>query len=70
MILSNKGITKALIRMQGCAGWAAPLLLATPEDRFSRDNAQMMEEGNGSALNLVRWEALCCILEQDTLSSA
>ena len=26
MILSNKHITKALIRLRGCAGWSAPLL--------------------------------------------
>ena len=34
MILSNKGITKALIRLRGCAGWSAPLLFANTEDRF------------------------------------
>ena len=36
MMLSNKRITKALIRLRGCAGWYAPLLFAYPEDRFSR----------------------------------
>ena len=30
MILSNKLITKALIRLQGCAGWSVPLLFANP----------------------------------------
>ena len=29
MILSNKPITKARIRLRGCAGWSAPLLFAT-----------------------------------------
>ena len=29
MILSNKRITKALIRLRVCAGWSAPLLFAT-----------------------------------------
>ena len=29
MILSNKPITKALIRLRGCAGWSAILLFAT-----------------------------------------
>ena len=29
MILSNKRITKALIRLRLCAGWAVPLLFAT-----------------------------------------
>ena len=29
-----------LIRLRGCAGWSAPLLLANPqEDRLSRDEA-------------------------------
>ena len=35
MILSKNRITKALIRLGGCAGWFAPVLFATPEDRFS-----------------------------------
>ena len=30
MILSNKQITKALIRLHGCAGWSAPVLFANP----------------------------------------
>ena len=39
MILSNKQITKVLIRLCGCAGWSAPLLFAKPENRISRDEA-------------------------------
>ena len=42
MILCNKEITKALIRMRGCAGWSAPLLFKNPEDRFSHDEAHMI----------------------------
>ena len=30
LILSNKLITKVLIRLRGCAGWSAPLLFANP----------------------------------------
>ena len=30
MIISNKQITKALIRLRGCAGWSAPLLFKKP----------------------------------------
>ena len=41
IILSNKQITKVLIRLRRCAGWSAPLLFATPEDRFSRVEAQI-----------------------------
>ena len=39
MILTSKRITKALISLRVCAGWSAPLLLANPEDRFSRVEA-------------------------------
>ena len=39
MILSKKGITKALISLQGCTGWSAPLLFANHEDRFSHIEA-------------------------------
>ena len=31
MILSNKLMSKALIRLGGCAGWSASLLFANPE---------------------------------------
>ena len=37
MILSKKRITKALIRLRGCAGWSAPLLIANRQRQvFSR----------------------------------
>ena len=37
MILCNKIITKALIRLHRCAGWSAPLLFANPRRQvFSR----------------------------------
>ena len=41
MILSNKPITKVLIRLHRCAGWSAPLLSANPEDRFSHVEAHI-----------------------------
>ena len=41
MILSKTRITKALIRLHGCAGWSAPVLFANPEDRFSRVEAHI-----------------------------
>ena len=41
MVLSKKRITKALIRLRGCAGWSAPMLFANPEDSISRVVAQM-----------------------------
>ena len=44
MILYNKRITKALIRLHRCAGWSAPLLFVNPEDRFSRVKAQIEPE--------------------------
>ena len=43
MILSIKRITKALIRLHGCAVWSAPELFAkNPKDRFSRNEVQIM----------------------------
>ena len=37
MILFIKRITKALIRLRGCAGWSAPVLFANPRRQvFSR----------------------------------
>ena len=46
MILSNKLLTKALIRLRGCAGWSAPLLFTNTEDRFfthrGHDNHSIM----------------------------
>ena len=35
MILSNERKTKALIRLCGCAGWSAPLLFTSPEDKYT-----------------------------------
>ena len=34
MIISKKRITKALIRLRGCAGWSAPVFFATPRRQF------------------------------------
>ena len=39
MMLSKKRITKALIRLHGCAGWSAPLLFANPRGQVSRIKA-------------------------------
>ena len=37
VILSNKGITKALSSLRACAGWSAPLLFTNPQRQvFSR----------------------------------
>ena len=41
MVLSNKRITKVLIRLHRCAGWSMPLLFAHPVDRFSCIEAQI-----------------------------
>ena len=37
-----KQIKKALIRLRGCAGWSAPMLLTKPEDRFSHVKAHIL----------------------------
>ena len=37
MTLLDKGITKALISLRGCAGWSAPVLFVNPRGQvFSR----------------------------------
>ena len=41
MILSNKGITKALIRLRRCVGWFVSVLFANPRRQFSRVEAQL-----------------------------
>ena len=50
MILSNKQITKALIRLCGCAAWSSPLLFPNSEDRFE-DRFSRIE---AHIINLVR----------------
>ena len=42
MKLSNKRITKGLIRLPRCAGWSAHVLFTNPEDRFSRVEAHII----------------------------
>ena len=47
IILSNKQITKALIRLRRCPGWSAPFSFANPKDRFSHVKAHIL---SGKAL--------------------
>ena len=42
MILSKKQLTKTLISQPRCAVWSAPLLIANPEDMFSRVEAPIL----------------------------
>ena len=53
MVLSNKRITKVLIRLRGCAGWSAPVLSANPGGRFSRVEAQIDYDQSGAQQDLV-----------------
>ena len=41
MIISNKRITKVLIRLCGCAGLSVPLLFAKLEEKFASVEAHM-----------------------------
>ena len=44
MILSNKGITKALTSLRRCAGWSAPLLFTNSRRQvFSRRGPYVIE---------------------------
>ena len=40
--LSNERKINALIRMHGCAGWSAPFLFTSPEDRFTHVKTQFV----------------------------
>ena len=42
IILSRHRTTKVLIRLRGCAGWSAPLLVAYDISRFSHDEAHFI----------------------------
>ena len=55
VILSNKRITKALIRLHGCAGWSAPLLFLNPRRRFSRVDAHIRGSGWGSLVFTIHY---------------
>ena len=48
MILFKKRITKVLISLCKCAGWSAPVLFETPEDRFSRVEAHIVPASSHS----------------------
>ena len=43
MILSNKRITKVLIRLCRCTDWSASVLFANPKDRFSHAAAHLIQ---------------------------
>ena len=73
MILSKKGITKALIRLHGCAGWSAPLLFAiTWRQGFSRrgpyspNNHEKYGKLSAWSLILQGWFFSLCILKIQT----
>ena len=42
MLLSKRRITKALIRLRGCAGWSAPVLFANPQRQVFSCEAQFI----------------------------
>ena len=61
MMLSNKRITKALIRLRGCAGWSAPLLFANLRRQvFSRRGPIILDSKWMVILLLIR-----CLLNID-----
>ena len=51
-------ITKAWIRVCGCAGWSAPLLFAYNEVRFSHDKAHIMHKQQQDQHNLCAQQRL------------
>ena len=55
MIICNKWIIKALIRLGRCAGWSAHLLFGNPRRQFSRDEAHITVEFNPFKMNIHRY---------------
>ena len=59
MILSKKRITKALIRLHGCAGWSAPVLFANPRRQvFSHRGPYRNAESDHSSQDYEWFEVL------------
>ena len=58
-LLSRQRTTKALIRLHGCAGRSAPLLLTYDKNRFFYDVAHF--QINRSYLCRIRRKRVCCI---------
>ena len=70
MILSKKRKTMALISLRGCAGWSVPLLVANPEDRFSRVEAQIKNTAeNVTCCNILPLQQINWVAVQENLSS-
>ena len=63
MILSKKRITKALIRLHGCAGWSATVLFTTPHRQvFLRQCPFMFFNVNIVGICTILYKALVPIL--------
>ena len=54
MILSNKQITKALIRLCEYASWSAPFGSQTPEGRFSCVKAHILTNNSNALSNVTQ----------------
>ena len=59
IILSKQQTIKMLIRLQGCAGWSAPLLFAYGINRFSHDVAQIWETSFESCFDYIKFLRSC-----------
>ena len=59
MLHSNTRMTKALIRLRGCAGWSVPLLFTiSTADRFSRVEASTCNKGYRIVFSAIVFVAL------------
>ena len=63
MILFNKRITKALIKLRGCAGWSAPLLFANPRRHvfLRRGPYDAFQKANNKGTDQTAWMCLKCL---------
>ena len=61
MILSNKRITKALIRLCGCPGWSGPVLFAKPQRQvLSRRGPYYMRSESSGKLHVWAFTSHWC----------
>ena len=58
MLLSNKRISKALIRLRGCAAWSASVLFATPRSQAFSHQGPIMLMTYISAIVQKAWRQL------------
>ena len=69
MILSKKGITKALISLGGCPGWSAPLLFANPQGQIFSRRGPIKVTGLETGCDETLFERIACTLYAEIINA-